>query len=559
MRSFNVLFVDDQRAQMDRTEELTDTIDGLVLHYAASSEEALALVAEHFFHLAIVDVSLRGPNGEPDMFGGLHVLRRLRELRPFCERLLLTTVNEDRHEVLDAFFPEKGDGQLLVHGFVDKMTTKLRAHEIVQDRAERWLGHQVDLPGAERVLDHLAARGVVGQELSPRHGAIRPTSDEVETVLAKLFGQGRIRPLSGVDTIDVVELELISQGWSRAAVLWCEPSIGDRPGPRCLVKVGPRDESIQEIDRYESYVRFGLGLNHRVELLGSEVGDTIGAACYTHVEARGEQQRDLQYLFDQGPEGQAVAISALERLFDHRSQAWTADVSVEDDLAGFFVREYNKPLRHLHRGLRSFVERSPQLSFDGDRTSVEWDGRSLPVPTSDDLGLAAFSRSFPACVVHGDLHGGNVLVTDSGQPVLIDYRNMGRGPRVLDFVSIEVSVRMTAGAVAEVDEAGPDLFDRERADWDRDWSGPGDGDGSIGGGDEWAGAASAATSQRVSSVIRRLARANHPDVTPTEYAVTAMLRTLRVLSAMAPEDRHRLRLLPYLSVLTDLIRADEDG
>ncbi|MEL6981321.1 MAG: phosphotransferase, partial [Actinomycetota bacterium] len=536
---------------------LEDTIDGLQVFYAASSAEALDHMASTYFHMAIVDVSLRGPNGEPDMFGGLHVLRRLRELRPSCERLLLTTVNEDRHEVLEAFFPEKGGGERLVDGFVDKMVTKLRAHEVVQDRAERWLDHQVELPGADQVLDHLASRGVQGNELSAEHGAVQTTPAEVESVLARLFGQGRVRPVAGIDTIDVVELEMISQGWSKSAVLWCEPSIGDRPGPRCLVKVGPREDSIQEIDRYESYVRFGLDLNQRVELLNSALGDTIGAACYTHADARGGQQRDLQHLFNGETD---LAITALEELFDHRAQAWTADRSVEKDLAGFFVREYNKPLRHLQRGLRDFVERCPEVAFGAERTSVSWAGQQLAVPTVEDLGLATFSGSFEACVVHGDLHGGNVLVTETGQPVLIDYRNMGRGPRMLDFVSLEVSVRMASGSVSELEEAGADLVSWEREAWSADWD--------LAAGDRAPVATQGPSSgledavdpywRRVSSTIRTLARAGHPEVVPTEYAVTAVLRILRVMSAVAPEDHHRLRLLPFLSILTDVIRAAED-
>jgi DNA-binding NarL/FixJ family response regulator len=544
MKTFNVLFVDDQRAQMERTEALADAMNGaLVLDYAASRSDALALIAANFYHLAIVDVSLQA-DGEPDEYGGLHVLSRLQELRPFCERLLLTTVNEDRHEVLEAFFPERGSRELLVHGFVDKMVTRLRAHEIVQDRAERWLANPVEMLGADEVLEQIERQDVRGRELSPQHGHIKPTSAEIESVLSKLFGQGKARQMSGIDSINSVELQRISEGWSKSVVLWCEPSIGDRPGPRCLVKVGPREDSIEEVERYESFVRFGLGLDHRVELLTYEVGDTIGAACYTHFEARGERQDDLQHLFN---DCETAAWNVIRRLFDAESQSWTADTSVEEDLAGFFVREYRKPIRHLLKSLREFVDRSPQLSMNGDRTAVQWGERSLPIPTNEDLGLAAFSRAFPACIVHGDLHGGNVLVTGSGQPVLIDYRNMGRGPRVLDFVSMEVSVRMATGPAEELAELGPDLFDREQEWWRRDWQ--------LGNGaNPEPRPVSRPYLEEVSTVIRSLANKNHDEVTPTEYAATALLRSLRIMSASAPQDPHRLRLLPFLSMLTDVIR-----
>lgn len=43
------------------------------------------------------------------------------------------------------------------------------------------------------------------------------------------------------------------------------------------------------------------------------------------------------------------------------------------------------------------------------------------------------------CCIHGDLHGGNILVDDQDQPILIDYGDVGDGPASLDWVSLELS------------------------------------------------------------------------------------------------------------------------
>lgn len=542
MKTFHVLFIDDEKAQLTQLEDLEDEFDGLIIDYAASQKAALDLIAQNFYHLAIVDVSLRGKAREDT--DGLFILERLREVRPYCERLLHTTVaNEDRREVLKALAPRLGDDQRLAHGYVDKADPHLRAREIIGDRARRWLERPVAVVGGENVLEHIAGRQIEGVGLSNRHGRIQPNQGEVDSVLAELFGQGRAHTRLGVDSIDEVDLQLISEGWSKSVVLWCEPSLKDRTGPRCLIKVGPRTDSVQEVERYESFVRYGLGLNYRVELLASVVGDTIGAACYTHFEARGDTQYDLQHFFN---EESPVALEAIELLLSPDSQFFTAVPSTERDLARFFQDEYNRPIKDLLGRLEEFVGGQDDLAIGLDRSSVSWNETSIPIPCREDMGLAAFSGSYGACLVHGDLHGGNVLVTANGQPVLIDYRNMGRGPRLLDFVSLEVSLRMSANSVAEVDDVGPGLFEREHQVWNDTWSG----DHALDGRPFW---------EQASLTIRRLAIENHPDATEVEYAAAALLRTLRVMSAFAPQDKHRLRLLPFLSMLTKVIREFDDG
>jgi hypothetical protein len=44
------------------------------------------------------------------------------------------------------------------------------------------------------------------------------------------------------------------------------------------------------------------------------------------------------------------------------------------------------------------------------------------------------------CCVHGDLHGGNVLVNAAGAPVMIDYGDVKEGPAAIDPVTLELSI-----------------------------------------------------------------------------------------------------------------------
>ncbi len=557
MRTFVCLFVDDEVGQYRSVAGLGDEIEGLEIIPAHSQDEALDIIAARYIHLAVVDVSLRRePTPDTD---GLFLLELLRDARPSCERLLLTTLDrEHRPQVLRALAPGLNAMAPLAHGYVDKAEPELRASEVIRDRATRWLSRPVEIKGVDRVVARLADRNLEGpHELTPAHGAPHPTAEEIDSVLSRLFGQGEPAGSGGLarlQTVDTVELEPISEGWSRSVTLWCEPLTRGRAGPRCVVKVGPLADTGEEVDRYRAFVRYGLGLNHRVELLSASFGDTVGAACYTHSAARGDAQLDLQALFNRAD---PVALAALSDLFDPGSQFWIASQSTGRDLARFFQDEYGRTVHSLLQRLTSFVEGEEGMTLSGSGSTVTWADCELAVPRREDFGHSAFSGGFASCVVHGDLHGGNVLVTDRGQPILIDYRNMTRGPRALDFASLEVSVRMARPTLAELDRAGPGaVLARERASWASSWGRAGAvlaaGDGGVG-----DGSAPAPYWEQVSGLLRQQATRNFSDLTELEYAATALLRTLRVFAAFAPHDEHRRRLLVYLAMLTEVLRSAE--
>jgi aminoglycoside phosphotransferase (APT) family kinase protein len=44
------------------------------------------------------------------------------------------------------------------------------------------------------------------------------------------------------------------------------------------------------------------------------------------------------------------------------------------------------------------------------------------------------------CVIHGDLHGSNVLTSNSGQAVVVDYGDVGEGPASLDPITLELAL-----------------------------------------------------------------------------------------------------------------------
>jgi CheY-like chemotaxis protein len=534
---FSVLLVDDDKAQLEAIEDLQDEYPGLEIHYASKLSQALDIIERHYLQLAVVDVSLRG-EAEADT-DGVFLLKSLRAIRPSCERILLTTIqSEDRREAISALAPARGE-PALAQGLVDKLDENLRARELIAERARRWLHAPVNVGNLQALSEQLLDRGVTGGKISQQRENLRVSEAEVEFVLSRLFGQGDIDPDRAVDLVDDVEMHLISEGWSRSVVAWCEPraSKSGRTGPRCVVKIGPRSDAEQEIQRYRSYVRYGVALRYRVELLDHVLGDTVGAVCYSYGSGHSKVTASLQQMFD---DEQDEAIQCLEILYDAKEKHLLADVTRANDLVLFFRREYGRDLLQLVKQLRRFVENQKDLSLvDGGR-GVKWRDEVFAIPKPEEFGSGRYTGPYLACVVHGDLHGGNVLVADQAQAVLIDYRNMTRGPRLLDFASLETSLRMLRTLVYRPQAEIFGDVELERALWSATWDNQ-DSDFEP----YWA---------RVSFRLRALMRENFPDCGEWEYAATCLLRALRVFAASAVRDEHRMRLLIWISVLVARLR-----
>jgi tetratricopeptide (TPR) repeat protein len=64
--------------------------------------------------------------------------------------------------------------------------------------------------------------------------------------------------------------------------------------------------------------------------------------------------------------------------------------------------------------------------------------RRLPNPLDHLARLAAMELPCAWSLIHGDLHGRNILVGPQGQPFYIDFARTGYGPTLFDFIKFEV-------------------------------------------------------------------------------------------------------------------------
>ncbi|MGE5828685.1 MAG: phosphotransferase [Micromonosporaceae bacterium] len=148
-------------------------------------------------------------------------------------------------------------------------------------------------------------------------------------------------------------------------------------------------------------MRFGVAMDHRVELLGYSEADALAGVCYSFAggEALGLKTPD-DLLADASNDGWRTVI---KEIFSPTASNWYAVRSDVSELRTHFRNE---------------------LEIHLDRC----------------FGLT--SRC-PACLAHGDLHGGNVVVDHLDRAYFIDYRNAGVAPRLIDFAALQATARFS--------------------------------------------------------------------------------------------------------------------
>ena len=110
--------------------------------------------------------------------------------------------------------------------------------------------------------------------------------------------------------------------------------------------------------------------------------------------------------------------------------AGLCDVAVQRTADG--LAPWREAAEQSVRLVREFRRR---LLSDEERTEVL---RRVPIAWADEFE----NRKVPTkwgCI-HGDCHGGNVLLTADGTPAVIDYGDIGVGPLSLDPIALELSL-----------------------------------------------------------------------------------------------------------------------
>jgi hypothetical protein len=530
VKTFKALVVDDEPGIRAEAEEVFSSNASSRIFTAASLKEAQEIILNEFLHVAFIDMQLdedRASNTD-----GKTILRELVEVRPSCKRFLLTQYPDKYRR---DFFALLHPLNPIIHGALDKRDFGNNFANVLTRFSSDWLAGEVQVSDCGAILNAFAEKHVELE--SPKL-----TSDEIDYLVSTLLGQGYKHGKRTKEDIDRISFSFLGKGRSRSIVVLGRPySEAGQQGIYCVIKLGLRRETEEESIRYRRYVRFLVSLNRRVELLDFISGDALAAVCYSF---GGRSPESIFSLGDLFACEDSKAITVVDDLFRPETKEWYANHRVDRDMAGFFYMTYDLDANNVLEEVIRFAEEiAPQCGGNKVGSSLRFGGDALALP-EDVLGASSLRAAYEACIVHGDLNAENVIISDDGRVICIDYRYTGWGPKTLDFAALQASIRLSKPVLERSLQKIVADHRIEKEVWKSAWYDTSD-YGLESGKPYWA---------RLSHYLLRKVVANFEGLLPEEHAATCLLLALRLFRVRSLSKEARLRLLVWMSSLSNLLK-----
>jgi CheY-like chemotaxis protein len=596
--TFRILVVDDEKKiESIVRENLVQYGSQVAVSAASTADEASACLRDQYFDLILLDLYReRDQSGRMirDQFG-VEVYRRTDALGLSTRVMFMTrfSLREDTARLLRLMSSESS---WRIAGFLDKTANFGAAVKgQVGREIDRFLAHRAAIVGIDTVATQIFKqryryKGHDGA-ISLRKSALEVAA-EIDRLLCDLFVSlpGSAARKSQV-AVQLTPME--RRGLSAAVVVNATVSVTldgldtGSTGHQTVLKIGPKVEILEEAARFMEYVRYGVELAQRVELLGVARADALGGLVYSFA---GGVDYDLvsldEVLVDDLTSGNLVlSTKILRSLFSTRN--WYSVTAAPMDLGEYFGNTYRTDLnRSWREGAGHLLDldgkfegglivRRLEESRDGIGITIQASGgTTVGIPDASVLGWAPLLDNAKSCLVHGDMHGGNVLLETSRddqagaglarrhhRTCLIDFRNSGPGPRCVDAVCLEASIRLAEAEVLAqspehkegllgrgnasnvVDEVLTRLEDEKKL-YKAVFNGEGEPPDSG-----WA---------RLCATVLQELISCFEDVSLQEYLATSVRYTIRGLG-FPLKDISRIRIVTWLGAQFELAREFEDN
>jgi CheY-like chemotaxis protein len=441
---------DDEMWKRIAEEQLEPFGDHVEVEFFTDPDQASLAVRSRHYDAAFIDIYFPvGPGIDQDP-KGIDLSRTLASMAPSCKQVLMTR------------FAARGFSQIFEYvwsfdgaspAVVNKSAQRVEYfYDFVEKNFSRRLQRVWSMPDVSKIAESLI-------DGTRRRGTYRRSEVELEreirNLLFDLFDEAASIELASRPP--ALQIERHHFGQSGSIVLETRIHYGqdetDSPvlGTRCVVKIGSLKSTKQEEKRYRELVRMGVPVEFRVELLQTAYGDDLGAICYSFAGGESEEIESFdELLVAEAADQQASptdvlmprSTRVLSELFDTQRRSWHAIVGKSEAIADFYSDEFGTDFLERIRQMANFVRKQEQGRFNGE--SGEWSlkGFKMFLPTRDDPGVGAWRKRSPTCLVHGDLHGGNVLVNSRGTVNMIDFANVSLGPRFVDSTALAATVRL---------------------------------------------------------------------------------------------------------------------
>lgn len=393
---------------------------------ATTVDEAIRLLDQHYFNVAIVDLRL-APNNSPDETG-MRFLRAVQErgLEDVIAPIMCTGyVNADNaikalrdFKVVD-FLPKKN---FPVQQLKAAVVTALERNGSRGDL-------QIEIEGG-KPLSSLWAH----HDWARREDAVELTA-ELHDLLRRLYRPANrlwMRPLKA--------------GQSGAGVLQVEPTYGATVGEPDVIKYGKRDKILTERKNYEECIDFYISSQSSTQVK-SAAGRVMGALRYRFIGSGVNQMDSFSSFYARHTDVEPIK-QVLDHLFKYTCQRWYDNREQprrQRNLVELYVDGLHIDWSEVWGGAaRSGIDLSgPLLHFPG----VEED---LPNP-QHWLEQVDYLVSMPVwlAITHGDMNENNILVSQERHCWLIDFYRSSSNHILRDLAELETAIKFSLTPLAD--------------------------------------------------------------------------------------------------------------
>jgi CheY-like chemotaxis protein len=436
---YRVLVVDDSPVPL-RTLRRQLEDEGFYVRTASNIDEALALMQEDRFHVAVVDLRLDELDAENQ--DGLKLMEQLRLLDPTLAVIILTgyaNVPAIRKALQPNNVPTDSGfflWQSPAYKFLEKNSSDLR--ELPQTIREAFravvcanLALQIHYPPdfEEKVVRRIGFVALSAPQ-------IEQLQSEIDELLRKMFADW--------DTLQIEPVTSDYSGYSRAVVFKVMPEDERRgPGETIVAKIGECPLVEREIQRYRTLIR-GVAPFVPTAMEPAWRTRTLGGIVYTYAGLGGVVRDFAEYFHASTPDQIGRVVDNLFR----RTLAWQTRYDMptrrDADLRAVFMNLLRLREAELVERRDELTAADSPLQRDSSGLRMRQDDGSwlaLPDPVAYMLS-ASMMGDYGEITAHGDLHIHNVLIDEQDNAWLIDFANADLAPLYYDHAFFEMSLRI---------------------------------------------------------------------------------------------------------------------
>ncbi|MBF0136246.1 MAG: phosphotransferase [Magnetococcales bacterium] len=368
-----------------------------------------------------VDVVISDLSFDSEDLSGLLVVKKIKEEFPDIFVIGFSRANIGYRDVsarLPTFdmFIEKtgfiGGNDRYILCIVDEFKVKFKRNSdiVISEKTEYRPNEQVKIRDFESMVSQIMFR--------------KHSSDERSTPSKVYF-----KPLSG--------------GRSSSSVykMYGENINGDIVTVPSVLKISPINNAIKEKENYDEFVKWILPYKWRVDMLGFGITKKFGAICYSFISSIGVEYDSLtKYILDGKDD---VIINSIKTVFSPEKRHWYSEsfIEIKDDINKRYHERYFNNQNDKNNASAKFNKYTQDL-FDAKlfNQKVKIFNNYYSKPIERLFGEP--NGSYSTCICHGDLNSNNLIVSENGEVIFIDFQNTGRGHVFEDFVTLEASIRL---------------------------------------------------------------------------------------------------------------------